>query len=118
MPEKSKKKSKNPIIAYFMPFGLRQATDLLMIVGAIVIFAGLLTHAIIQANITMYIGLSMYIVGSAIAIYRCLRVLLRKDINRRSVEHKNAVINIVVMGVFLILSVLGICAAAFFWGAI
>ena len=111
MADKSKKKSKNPIVAYFKPFGLRQICDLLMIVGAILIFAGLLAHTISEGYITAVIGLSMYVLASLIAIYRCVRILIKKDVNKRSAEFKNAVINICVMGVILILAILGICAA-------
>ena len=115
MSEKTKKKNKNPFIAYFTPFGLRQTTDLLMLVGAIVIFVGIFTHSFANdANIVIVVGMSMYVVACCIAIYRCIRVMLKKDVNKRSAEFKNAIINICIMSVILVLAVLGIIAA-FLW---
>ena len=110
-----KKKKKSGIVAYFTPFGLRQITDLLMIVGAVMIFVGLFVHSFLAVSAVVIIGLSMYILACGIAIFRCVKVLLSKDLSRKSKEFKNAVVNICVMAVILGLSILGVVAAANGW---
>jgi len=114
MAEKTKKKNKSALVGLFVPFDLRKLCNWLMVIGAILILAGLIAHAVAQANVTVIIGLIFYAVASVLSMYRCLRVMLRKDINKKSNEYKNAVINLVIMAVFLILSILGI-VAAFIW---
>ena len=110
VPRKRSKK-RNPFVAYFVPFGLRQITDLLMIAGAITILVGLIIHGLMLENLPVIIGMAMYAVASLIAIFRCIRVFANKDISKKSQEHKNAVVNIVIMSILLALAVLGIVAA-------
>lgn len=95
-------KKKNPIAAYFFPFGLKQLTDLLMLGGAIVLLVGLFT-----ANIIITVGLCIYALAAAIAIFRSVKVLTSK-INKRSPEYKAAIVNTVVMGIIFVLTVFGI----------
>jgi len=107
----SNKKKRNPFVAYFVPFGLRKASDLLMIVGAIMIFIGLFVHGFRQVNAVIAIGLIMYLVASGISIFRCVTVLQDKEISTKAIARRNAIINIVIMGVVFVLAVLGLLAA-------
>ena len=108
-PRKRAKKSKNPFVNYFVPFGLRQATDIVMLASVIVILVGLILHGMWLDNTVVIVGIIMYAVACIVAIFRC--VLTSKDISKKSQEHKNAVINIVIMGIMLGLAILGILAA-------
>ncbi|MCL2062007.1 MAG: hypothetical protein FWH03_05215 [Firmicutes bacterium] len=108
MASKTKKK-KNFFAEYFSNFGVRQICDLLMLVGAIVMFVGLFTLDVVTAT-----GIGMLMVASLLAMYRALRVMLKKDINKRSPEYKNAWINLIIMSVILALTVLGM-VAVFVW---
>jgi|GEM_PF-794836 len=112
---KKKKKKRSGIVGYFVPFGLRQATDLLMIVGAIMIFVGLFVHGFLGEPIPVIIGLSMYVLAGVLAVIRCLRVLLNKELSRKSAEFKNAIINLCIMVVILALASVGIAAAVLGW---
>ena len=109
-----KKKKKNPIVSYFTPFGLKQVRDLLMIVGALLIFVGLFLHGFLAVNIVAVIGMIMYGVASLIAIYECICILTKKGVNKKNAEFKSAIINLVIMVIILGLAVLGI-VAAFSW---
>jgi hypothetical protein len=111
---KVKKTNKNFIAAYFTPFGLRQICDLLMLAGAIVIIVGLSIE-----NLTVItVGIGIYIAASLIAIIRSVRVFLAKDLNRRSPEYRNALINVIIMSVILIVAVLAILAIYLKWGVV
>lgn len=96
------KKKKNFIAAYFTPFGLRQICDILMVTAAIVLIIGLGVHA--HTFVVALVGVIMMAVGSAIAIYRAVLVLI-SDTNRRSMAYKNAITNTVIMGVIFALCV-------------
>lgn len=95
------KKKQNFISAYFSHFGLRQICDILMLVGGIVLIVGLCT-----TNLVAVIGLGFYIVASAIAIFRSVKVLV-SGINKRSPEYKSSVINLVIMALIFALAVFG-----------
>ena len=114
-PVKKKKKKRTGIAAYFVPFGLRQTADLLMVVGAILIIVGLIVHTFLQEPVTVIVGLSMYVVACLISIYRCIKVFLNKELSKKSVERKNAIINVSIMGVILALAIVGIVAAVLNW---
>ncbi len=97
----AKAKKQNFIQAYFSDFGIRQICDLLMLVGAIVLLVG-----IFVSEIVITVGLGIYLVASALAIFRAVRVLCSK-INHRSPEYKNAIINTVIMSVIFALTLFG-----------
>ncbi|MCL2234599.1 MAG: hypothetical protein FWC02_02850 [Firmicutes bacterium] len=86
---------------YFSKLGLRQLADLLMLVGAILIFIGLLT-----TNTVLVVGLAFYIVAALIAIFRVVRVML-SGISKKSPEFKRALINAIVMALILGLAIFG-----------
>lgn len=94
-------KKKNFIQAYFSDFGVRQICDFLMLGGAIVLLVGIFVSEIVIA-----VGLGIYLVATALAIFRSVRVLCSK-INHRSPEYKNAIINTVIMGVIFALALFG-----------
>ena len=108
---RSKKKKRNPILAYFKPFGLRQICDLTMLAGVIVIFIGIFVSANEAGETVAVIGMSIYALACLMAIFRCFTVLRKKDINKRDPEFKAALINMCVMGVLLALAAFGIIAA-------
>ncbi|MDE6398626.1 MAG: hypothetical protein K2L51_04835 [Clostridiales bacterium] len=94
-------KKKNFIQAYFSDFGIRQICDFLMLGGAIVLLVG-----VFVSEIVITVGLGIYLVATALAIFRSVRVLCSK-INHRSPEYKNAIINTVIMGVIFALALFG-----------
>ena len=97
------KKNKNIFTAYFTPFGLRQICDILIFASIIVIFVGIFT-----VDLVTVIGFSLFALACVLAMFRAIRVMVRKDINKRSPEYKNALINVIIMGILLIIAVLGI----------
>lgn len=98
---KAKAKKQNFIKAYFSDFGLRQICDFLMLGGAVVLFVGLF-----NMQVVLMVGLGIYIVGSALAIFRSARILL-SGINHRSPEYKNALVNVIIMAVIFALAMFG-----------
>ena len=116
MSEKSKfrKKKSNPIVAYFVPFGLRQFCDIAMLASAITIFVGIFVSWNMGNNWVAVIGMIVYALACTVAIIRALSVMFKKDVNKRDPEYKTAVINVCIMGVLLILAIFGIIAA-FVW---
>lgn len=97
----AKAKKKNFIQAYFSDFGVRQICDLLMLAGAIVLLVG-----IFVSEIVITVGLGIYLVATALAIYRSVRVLCSK-INHRAPEYKSAIVNTVIMGLIFALALAG-----------
>ena len=97
------KRKKNIFVRYFTPFGLRQVCDLIMLIGAILIFAGLLT-----VDGVLIAGFICYVIGSGLSIARCCMVLFSKKINHRDPAYKAAIINAVIMGVLFVLAVFGL----------
>ena len=101
MPTKAKKK--NIFAAYFTPFGLRQVCDILIFASIIVIFVGIFTLEVISA-----VGFGMFAAGCLLAMFRAVKVRVKKDINKRSPEYKHAMVNVIIMAFLLIIAVLGI----------
>ncbi|MDE6028709.1 MAG: hypothetical protein K2F90_00090 [Clostridiales bacterium] len=97
------KRKKNVFVRYFTPFGLRQVCDLVMLVGAILIFVGLLT-----VDGVLIAGFIAYVLGSGLSLARCGMVLFSKKINHRDPAYKAAIINAVIMGVLFVLAVFGL----------
>ena len=79
------------------------------------IFAGLFVYHFTPINAVVLIGLIMYVVAMCIGIFRCIRIMRKKDISKKSAEYKNAVIGIVVACIILALAVVGILAATMGW---
>ena len=94
--------------SYFKPFG--QICDILMVLGAALLIAGLFTAigALNAAYIILGIGLGVYVVASALAVVRAVLVLTDKKINHRSPEYKRAITNTVVMSVIFAVAVFGL----------
>lgn len=101
---------KNVFVRYFKPFGLKQICDILMVLGAALLIAGLFTAigSVSAAYIVLDIGLGVYIVASAIAVLRAVFVLVDKTVNHRSPQYKRAVVNVVVMSVIFAIAVFGL----------
>jgi len=75
---------------------------MILLVGAIVTILGMILF-----RVTPYIlpiGVGLFIVGGLIAVFRAVRVLF-SGINRRSPEFKRAIVNTVIMGIFVAVSV-------------
>ncbi|MCL2861904.1 MAG: hypothetical protein FWE22_05805 [Firmicutes bacterium] len=86
---------------YFSKLGLRHLADLLMLVGAILIFIGLFVMGAV-----MSVGLAFYVVGAGIAIYRVAKIML-SGISKKSPEFKRALINAVIMALIFGLALFG-----------
>lgn len=97
------KKKRNAFVRYFVPFGLRQVCDIVMIIGAILLVVGLCT-----VDGVLLAGFILYTLGSGLSIVRCCLVLFNKDINHRDPVYKNCIVNAVIMGVLFALSVFGL----------
>lgn len=96
------KRKKNFIAAYFMPFGLKQICDILLVTAAIVLLVGLCVQG--STFVVAFVGALLMAVGASLALFRTIRVLI-SDINRHSATYRNAIINTVIMGVMLALAV-------------
>ena len=118
MLERTNKKKRNPIVAYFKPFGLRQICDLIMVAGAITVFIGIFVSVNTQSNWVVVAGMCAYALGCLMALIRTFSVIFQKDVNKRDPEYRTAVVNACIMGVVLLLTVFGIIAALFNIGAI
>lgn len=97
------KKKQNIFVSYFVPFGLRQICDLLIVVGSILLIVGLAT-----VDGVLIAGFVAYAIGAGISIARCCMVLFNKEVNHRDPAYKSAIINVVIMGVLFILAVFGL----------
>ena len=95
------KKKQNFVAAYFSHFGLRQICDLCMLIGGIILIVGLCTNDLVAA-----VGLGFYIVATALAIIRSVKVLV-SGINKRSPEYTSSVINVIIMSLIFALAVFG-----------
>lgn len=96
------KKKQNAFVRYFVPFGLRQVCDMLMLVGTILLIVGLCT-----VDGVLLAGFIVYAIASAISVVRCCLVLFDKEMNHRDPAYKSAIINVVIMGVLFVLAVFG-----------
>ena len=106
----AKGNKKNIFKSYFVPFGLGQVCDILMLLGAITLIVGLFVAIgnVEVSEILLLIGLIIYVVASVLAVLRAVLVLVNKEINHRSPEYKRAIANTVIMGVILALAVFGL----------
>ncbi len=96
------KKKQNGFVAYFTPFGLRQVCDFIMIIGFVLLIAGLCTN-----DGVLLAGFICYCVGALVSIARCIKIIV-KTTNRRDPAFKTALINIIIMGVLFALSLFGL----------
>lgn len=101
-----KRRRKNAFVRYFVPFGLRQICDLLLLSAAIVLIVGMCIYET-ATTIVLLVGLIMFALGSLLAMVRAIRVLT-SGINKRAPEYKHAIVNTVLMGIMLALAVVGI----------
>jgi len=97
--------------SYFKPFGLRQATDLTMLAGAIVIIVGLFLYGYFVTNWVLIVGVGMYIVASGMAIFRSVKTLMDKKIPKTSPDKKRALWNLIFMVVLLGIAIAAITIA-------
>lgn len=92
-------KSTNPFKAYFSNFGLRQTAGLLMIAAAIVLIVGLA----IKSELTIIIGISVYLAAAVISLVITIISLART--HKKSPAHKRSAVNLVVMSVIVLIAV-------------
>ena len=100
------KNKKNIFARYFLPFGLRQVCDILMVVAAILLIVGLAIACNTQPlnDVVLLIGLCVYVLASALSLIMPVKTLLSK-INHRAPEYKRALTNTIIFGVIFALSV-------------
>ncbi len=103
----TKAKKRNFIVNYFIPFGLKQICDILIVASAIVLIVGCFT-----SNLVITIGLGMYVVASILAIIRSI-IDLKAEPNKRAPKHKAALANIIIMSV-----IFAVATAGFIYGFI
>lgn len=96
-------KKQNFIVRYFVPFGLRQIGDIIMLAGAVLIITGLCT-----VDGVLIAGFACYAAGAAIVIARCCTVLFSKTINHRDPYYKSSIVNVIIMGVLFAFSAFGL----------
>ncbi len=103
-------KKNNIFKSYFVPFGLAQVCDILMLLGAIMLIVGLFVAIgnVSVSELLLLIGLAIYVAASALAVLRAVLVLVNKEINHRSPEYKRAILNTVIMGLILALALFGL----------
>lgn len=100
-----KRRSKNPIVRYFTPFGVRQICDILLFVAAITVIVGMIVYK--STDVVLIVGISLFLAGALLAVYRSSRILL-SGINKRSPEFKSAMVNTIIMGVITVVAILGL----------
>jgi len=110
MAERAKKKKRNPIVAYFKPFGLRQLSALMLIAGIITAFVGIIIAFNTFNNWVAIIGAIVIGVAALVGIYYCLSFILKKDVNKRDPEYRSAIVSMCFLGALLLLAVLGVVA--------
>lgn len=96
------KKKRNAFVRYFVPFGLRQVCDLVMLIGGILLIVGLCT-----VDGVLLAGFISYVLGSGISIFRCTMIMIKTQ-NHRDPAFKSAIVNTVIMGVLFALAVFGL----------
>lgn len=103
---RSRRRKQNAFARYFSDFGLKQVSDLLLLVGAIVMLVGVILHFQNYNIIVPIIGSIMIAVGSGIAVALSCTVLFDKEVKRRSPEYKKAMVSVIFAVCLLILAVL------------
>ncbi len=102
---KSKKAKGNIFKRYFSDFGIKQMADILIILGAIAIIVGLCVYkSMLDINYVTLAGAAVCLVGlilRSIIIVNVFKVVT----NKRAPEYKQALINAVITGVMILLSV-------------
>lgn len=107
----AKAKRINPVFRYFVPFGLRQLSDVLILAASVLVIIGFFENQTI-----MIIGISCYLLASIIGIYRCFRVLL-SGINKKSPEYRSAFINSIFVGIIFLVSIAALILSIFYYYA-
>lgn len=96
------RKKQNAFVAYFTPFGLKQIADFVMLVGLVLLIVGLCT-----TETVLLAGFICYAVAACAAIVLCVKTLVTTK-NHRDPKFKNAIVNIVIMGVLFALALFGL----------
>lgn len=96
-------KNKNIIAAYFIPFGLKQICDIILIIASIVLLVGMFVPPVA----VQIVGFALFIVGSGLAIIRLVRVLIAKT-TKMNPEKRNSIINIIIMSCVFCVALFGL----------
>jgi len=105
----AKTKRINPVFRYFVPFGMRQISDCLILVASVLIIVGFVTNQTVTI-----VGLSCYLLASILALYRCIRVLT-SGINKRSPEYRSAFVNAIFMAIIFLVAVFALIMSIFWY---
>jgi len=100
----AKKKKQNVFVRYFVPFGIRQLCDIMMLVASVLLIIGLAAYESLEVLIV--VGLAMFAVAALLSLVRSIKVMT-SNINHRAPEYKNAVANLVLAIIILALAVFG-----------
>lgn len=102
-------KKRNFIVNYFVPFGIKQISDILMLAGAITAFVGLFITE--YGNLIITIGLAVCAIAAAITLVRTVLALTGNPKN--SPVFKRAKVN-----VFIISAILALVLFGMIWGIV
>jgi len=100
----AKKKQQNALVRYFVPFGIKQLSDILMLAASIILIVGLCIYE--KLPVLIVVGLGIFIVGALLSLVKSVAVM--RSANRRSPEYKNAIASLVIVIIMLVIAVFGI----------
>ncbi|MBQ4049768.1 MAG: hypothetical protein IJD07_03840 [Clostridia bacterium] len=100
----AKKKQQNALVRYFVPFGIKQLSDILMLAASIILIVGLCIYE--KLPVLIVVGLAIFIVGALLSLVKSVAVM--RSANRRSPEYKNAIASLVIVIIMLVIAVFGI----------
>ena len=100
----AKKKQQNALVRYFVPFGIKQLSDILMLAASIILIVGLCIYE--KLPVLIVVGLGIFIVGALLSLIKSVAVM--RSANRRSPEYKNAIASLVIVIIMLVIAVFGI----------
>ena len=101
-------KKKNFIARYFSNFGIKQISEILIVIGLIALIVSLFfTEEVQFAKIFMGVTLAVVALAFALNIIRNVLVITDKKVNRRSPEFKHSVTMLVVSAIMFALCLFG-----------
>ncbi len=101
-------KRKNVFQRYFENFGLKQLSDIFMLISLITLIVGWIIWQ--TTEVVLLISFALFVVTSLLSVIRCIKII-RSEPNKRSPERKAAIVNLIIMVVILL-----IAAFALIWG--
>ena len=101
----AKKKQQNALVRYFVPFGIKQLSDILMLAASIVLIVGLCIYE--KLPVLIVVGLGIFVVCAVLSLIKSVTVMCSAK-NRRSPEFKNAISSLIIVAIMFVLAVFGL----------